>query len=193
MNSLESYKVKNARCYLSSYFDKYLSQYLVGFLLLLLCQAAVAGKEPLHPVKGTPSAPEFNLMDVDGQRHTLAMYRGKIVIVNFWATWCPPCRFELPAMEKVWERLKNKGVVILGINVGEDADTIFTFTADYPVTFPLLLDSDSSIIQKYPVIGLPTTFVINPQGRLVYKAIGTRDWNEDALVRQILELKRSVK
>jgi peroxiredoxin len=166
-----------------------LNNLLAGFLMLLFCQVVVAGKEPLHPVVGTPLAADFVLMDVDGQRHTLAMYRGKIVIINFWATWCPPCRFELPAMEKVWERLKNKGVVILGINVGEDADTIFTFTADYPVTFPLLLDRDSSVTQKYPVIGLPTTYVINPQGRLIYKAIGTRDWNEDALVRQILKLK----
>ena len=163
------------------------------FFLGVFSGVAVAGKEPLHPVKGTPIAADFDLMDVDGQRHTLAMYRGKIVIVNFWATWCPPCRFELPAMEKVWERLKNKGVVILGINVGEDADTIFTFTADYPVTFPLLLDSDSSVTNKYPVIGLPTTYVINPQGRLIYKAIGTRNWNEDALVKQILELKKLTK
>ena len=168
------------------------------FFILLICLAvfsgvAVAGKEPLHPVKNTPVAAEFDLMDVDGQRHTLTMYRGKIVIVNFWATWCPPCRFELPAMEKVWERVKDKGVVILGINVGEDADTIFTFTADYPVTFPLLMDSDSKVTQIYPVIGLPTTFVINPQGNIIYRAIGTRDWNEDALVRKILELQQSTR
>jgi peroxiredoxin len=169
-----------------------INQCLIG-LLLLFSSVAVAGNEPLHPVKGNPVAAEFNLMDVDSQRHNLAMYRGKIIIINFWATWCPPCRFELPAMEKVWERLKDKGVVILGINVGEDADTIFTFTADYPVTFPLLLDSDSSVTQKYPVIGLPTTFVVNPRGQIIYKAIGTRDWNEDALVKQILELQQSTK
>jgi peroxiredoxin len=173
-----------------------LKQFLKIFSMLLFCLVifsgvAVAGREPLHLVKGMPLAPDFDLMDVDGQRHTLAMHRGKIVIVNFWATWCPPCRFELPAMEKVWERLKDKGVVILGINVGEDADTIFTFTADYPVTFPLLMDSDSSVTNAYPVIGLPTTYVINPQGKLVYKAIGTRDWNENALVKKILELQQS--
>jgi peroxiredoxin len=164
------------------------------FILAVFSGAAVAGgKEPLHPVKGTPIAADFDLMDIDGRRHTLAMYRGKIVIVNFWATWCPPCRFELPAMEKVWERVKNKGVVILGINVGEDADTIFTFTADYPVTFPLLLDSDSGVTNKYPVIGLPTTYVISPQGKIIYRAIGTRNWNEDALVKKVMELQRSAK
>ena len=162
------------------------------FFLALFSEIAIAAeKEPLHPVKGTPIAAEFDLMDVDGQRHTLAMYRGKIVILNFWATWCPPCRFELPAMDKVWDRVKDKGVVILGINVGEDADTIFTFTADYPVTFPLLLDSDSGVTKQYPVIGLPTTFVINPQGKIIYRAIGTRDWNEDALVNKVMELQRS--
>ena len=172
-----------------------MERYIIATLVLLFCfvifsSTAVAGKEPLHPVIATPVAADFNLMDVDGQLHTLSKYRGKIVIVNFWATWCPPCRFELPAMEKVWERLKDKGVVILGINVGEDEDTIFTFTTDYPVTFPLLMDSDSSVTQTYPVIGLPTTYVINPQGKLVYKAIGTRDWNEDALVKKILELQQ---
>ena len=170
-------------------------KFIISFVLLFFCcifsGTVIAGKEPLHFVKGTPLAPEFSLEDVDGKRHDLKMYRGKIVIVNFWATWCPPCRFELPAMEKVWERLKDKGVVILGINVGEDEDTIFTFTADYPVSFPLLLDRDSSVTQKYPVIGLPTTYVINPSGKLIYKAIGTRDWNEDALVRKILELQKT--
>jgi thiol-disulfide isomerase/thioredoxin len=117
-------------------------------------------------------------------------YRGKVVIVNFWATWCPPCRYELPSMERAYQRLKDKGVEMLAINVGEDADTIFTFTVDYPVTFPLLMDRDSKVINDYPVMGLPTTYVIDNKGRLVYRAIGTREWDDAALVQKILDLKK---
>ncbi|MGD8570433.1 MAG: redoxin domain-containing protein [Gammaproteobacteria bacterium] len=146
--------------------------------------------QPLHAVTGKPMAANFNLKDIHGERHVLKNYRGRVVIVNFWATWCPPCRFELPSMERAYAQLKTKGIEILAINVGESEDTIFTFTADYPVTFPLLMDRDSAIINQYPVMGLPTTFVIDGKGRLVYRAIGTRDWDNEALLDQIIRLQQ---
>lgn len=79
---------------------------------------------------------------------------------------------------------------MLAINIGEDADTIFTFTADYPVTFPLLMDRDSSVISKYPVLGLPTSFVIDPKGRIIYRAVGTREWDDRDIINAILALKK---
>ena len=145
----------------------------------------------LHPVKGQPQASDFELKDIDDKVHRLSEYRGKIVIVNFWATWCPPCRFELPSMEKLWHAIRDKGVVMLAINVGEGADTIFTFTSDYPVTFPLLMDRDSSVTQKYPVLGIPTSFIIDQQGRIIYRAVGTREWGDKELIKKILALKNS--
>ena len=153
-------------------------------------QSAIA-KELLHEVKERPIAADFSLQDIDDNTHSLAAYKGKVVIVNFWATWCPPCRFELPAMEKAYQKLKENDVVMLGINVGEDADTIFSFTADYPVSFPLLLDRDSRVTQAYPVVGLPTTFVINPDGKIIYRAVGTREWDEQALIKKVLALKKA--
>jgi peroxiredoxin len=144
----------------------------------------------LHEVKDRPGAPDFNLLDLDETRHSLSAYRGKVVVINFWASWCPPCRFELPSMQRAYIKLQKEGVVMLAINVGEDVDTIFAFTADYPVTFPLLLDRDSSVTQAYPVVGLPTTFVVDPQGRLVYRAIGTREWDEPNLIKKILSLQK---
>ena len=78
---------------------------------------------------------------------------------------------------------------MLAINVGEDADTIFTFTSDYPVTFPLLLDRDSSVTNAYPVLGIPTSFIIDPEGRMVYRAVGTREWDDEKLVQTILDLR----
>ena len=117
-------------------------------------------------------APEFSLMDLDEQVHTLADYRGKPVIVNFWATWCPPCREEMPSMEKAWQRIEREGIDMIGINVGEDFDTVFGFTAEMDVSFPLLLDQDGEVTGKWPIQGLPTTYILNPRGEMVYRIIG---------------------
>ncbi|MGD9000114.1 MAG: TlpA disulfide reductase family protein, partial [Granulosicoccaceae bacterium] len=100
----------------------------VFFLLLLAgllgpLPALSAQPNVLHPVQGQPPAPGFELKDIDDRLHRLSDYRGKVVIVNFWATWCPPCRFELPSMEKLWQATQDKDVIMLAINIGEDADT----------------------------------------------------------------------
>lgn len=92
-------------------------------------------------------------------------------------------------MQRAYEKLKEQGVEFLAVNLGEDADTIFTFTADYPVTFPLLMDIDSSVSDKYPVVGLPTTYFVAPNGRLVSRAIGSREWDEKEMLEKILDLK----
>jgi len=133
-------------------------------------------------------APDFALADIDGAIHRLSDYRGQVVIVNFWATWCPPCREEMPSMQRAWEQIQDEDIVILAIDVGEDEDTIFTFTADYPVEFPLLLDLDSRVIQEWAVRGLPTTFIVDTQGRIAYRAIGTRDWEDSALLNTLKQL-----
>ncbi len=161
-------------------------------LALLTSGIAWAGEESnqtLTALAERPPAPDFSLVDMAGDLHQLSGYRGRVVIVNFWATWCPPCREEMPAMQHAWEQLKQENIAMLAINVGEDEDTIFTFTADYPVEFPLLLDRSSEVIQRWPVRGLPTTFVVDPQGRLAYRAIGGRHWADP----EILALVRALK
>ncbi len=160
-------------------------------MILAFGAALAPAQEPgrgLTEIPQRPLAPDFTLRDLDGNRHRLSDYRGRVVIVNFWATWCPPCRAEMPSMQRAWERLRKEGVVMLGIDVGEDEDTVFQFTADYPVEFPLLLDQDSSVIGRWPVRGLPTTFVVDPQGRLAYRAIGGREWDDPALLEQVRAL-----
>jgi len=169
---------------------KFKNMLLLVLFMGVVSSQGVIGQESLHEVKGHPAAVAFSLLDIDDNTHSLAAYKGKVVIVNFWATWCPPCRFELPAMEKAYQKLKTEDVIMLGINVGEDADTIFSFTADYPVTFPLLMDRDSKVTQAYPVIGLPTTFVIDPNGKIIYRAVGTREWDERSLIKKVLALKK---
>ena len=125
-------------------------------LLLLLSWSAFAyGEQSLTPYKGAQPAPDFELVDVDGDKHRLSDYRGKPLIINFWATWCPPCREEMPSMNRAWHKVKD-AVSMLAINVGEDEDTIFIFSADYPIDFPVLLDQSGEVIREWPVKGLPT-------------------------------------
>ena len=91
-------------------------------------------------------------------------------------------------MQRAWQRLQSQDVLMLGVNVGESIDTVFSFTADYPVEFPILMDFDGKVIKEWPVKGLPTTFVIDPEGRIAYRAIGGRLWDKPELLDQLLQL-----
>lgn len=142
----------------------------------------------LYPLQEPFLAPEFELKGEDGKLYRLSDYRGQVVILNFWATWCPPCRDEMPSMERAWQKIKGKGIVILAVNMGEDEDAIFEFTGDYPVTFPLPMDSDGSVIKKYPVVGLPTTYIISPEGMVTHRAVGTREWEHPQLLDQLRKM-----
>ncbi len=158
--------------------------------LLLSALAALAGAagQGLTALPERPEAPDFVLPDVEGDIHRLSDYRGKVVIVNFWATWCPPCRKEMPSMQRAWEQLREQGVAMLAIDVGEDKDAVLAFQVQAPVEFPLLLDEDSSVTTAWPVRGLPTTYVVDTRGRLAYRAVGGREWDEPALLAQVREL-----
>lgn len=162
---------------------------LTALLFPVLPYAAGAMPQTLTPVADLPPAPDFTLKDMDGKTYSLSTLRGRPVIVNFWATWCPPCREEMPSMQRAWEQLQVEGVMMLAINVGESADTVFQFTANYPVEFPLLLDQDSAVLGQWPVSGLPVTFVIDAEGRIAYRAIGGREWDDPALLAPVLKLR----
>jgi len=164
----------------------------MGFFVLLVClPLGVLAQQPgqgLTPIKGMPAAPDFELTDLDGNTHRLADYRGRVVVVNFWATWCPPCRAEMPSMQRAWEQLRKQKVQMLGVDVGEDEDTVFRFLADYPVEFPLLMDTDSGVVEQWSVRGLPSTYILDGQGRIVYRAIGGREWDDPRLLAKVRAL-----
>jgi peroxiredoxin len=149
-----------------------------------------ADDQTLTAVDPPRPAPDFALADADGNMHHLAEYLGKPLIVNFWATWCPPCIEEMPSMNRAWHSVKGEEIAMLAINVGEDEDTVFTFTADYPVDFPLLLDEEGRAVHEWGVLGLPTTFVVDPRGNIVYQAVGGRAWDDPGLLDQVRALNR---
>ena len=170
------------------------SQSRCAWLVLLLFVASAVGAaetrsvQTLPPVARPFPAPEFDLKGEDGKTYRLSDYRGKVVVLNFWATWCPPCRMEMPSMERAHKKVQGERIVILAVDVGEDEDTVFEFTGQYPVTFPLLLDTDGTVIQKYPVIGLPTTFIIDPRGYVTHRAVGSREWDDEQLLGQLRQM-----
>lgn len=164
-----------------------LSILATSFLLVSVVHAEVK-KQTLPVLKKKIPAPYFELMDIDGKLHKLTDYKGSVVILNFWATWCPPCRYEMPSMDRARKILKGEKIVILAIDVGEDEDTIFEFTGNYPVEFPLLMDPEAKTIKQYPVVGLPTTYIIDPHGYITHKIVGSREWDDPQLLDKIRKL-----
>jgi peroxiredoxin len=169
-------------------------QFITAIWVIALFLGASFGAMAQAPGKGLTAltekkmAPDFELSDLDGKIHRMSDYRGKVVIVNFWATWCPPCREEMPSMQRAWEAIKDQGGEMLAIDVGEDEDRVFQFTADYPVEFPLLLDRDTEVPGRWGVRGLPTTYVVDKQGRMVYRAVGGREWDDPEILKLVREL-----
>jgi thiol-disulfide isomerase/thioredoxin len=166
-------------------------------LLTLLCMAPAAAQLPLPELSheltrlSTPiQAPDFELEDMDGEKYSLESYRGKVVILNFWATWCPPCRREIPSMEALHQAFRDEAFAILAINEWETEDHVFAFMGQLPVEpgFPILLDLDSEVATSFGVKGLPTTLLLDPQGRIVYRAVGGRDFDHPEVKKTIRAL-----
>jgi len=136
------------------------------------------------------TAPDFTLEDMDGKPYTLSSLRGKVVMVNFWATWCPPCREEIPSMETVYQALHESDFIVLAINQWETPDHVFSYMGQLEVypSFPILFDRDSSVSDAFGVKGLPTTMLIDKQGRVVYRAIGGRNFNHPDVRKLIQQL-----
>ena len=128
---------------------------------LMLAAGPTIAKD-LKPWSGDRTPP-LELKDLSGRVHRLADYRGKVVLINFWATWCPPCRTEMPDIQAAAQAHPD-GLVVLAINNAEDAETVKRFAQQFNLTFPILLDSDGSVARKYGVQGLPTSFFIDRAG-----------------------------
>jgi peroxiredoxin/outer membrane lipoprotein-sorting protein len=134
--------------------------------------SSVAAGTALSTAMVGSEAPDFTLPDTAGKPVNLRGLRGSVVIVDFWATWCPPCRAMMPHLQQMHRTLADQGLVILGLDVGEDAETVAKFAKRESYTFPLLLGAEPDVAAKYYVESYPTTFVIDRQGRIAFRNMG---------------------
>jgi len=155
----------------------FLLSLLFGFILL---NPAFSGNL-MDPISGTPKAGNFNLVAINGADVSLKDYKGKFVLLNFWATWCAPCRKEMPAMSKLHNEFGGEGLEVVGVHVGPSLAGVKKFLEAVPVSFTILMDKDMSLA-SWGVQGLPTTYLINPEGKLVYEAVGEREWDSSEMV-----------
>jgi peroxiredoxin/outer membrane lipoprotein-sorting protein len=135
-------------------------------------------------------APDFTLKDVDGQSVDLKSYRGKVVLVDFWASWCPPCQKEMPHLEKMHREMQEKGLVVLGLDVGESAETVRDFAREHHYTFTLLLGAEPEIAAKYHVDGYPTVFLVDRAGKIVGRFAGMPQTDLRGEVEKVLSSSR---
>lgn len=158
------------------------------FVVVTLGRPAVAAE--LQPWKGG-ATPPLELKDLGGQTHRLTDYRGKVVLINFWATWCEPCRDEMPSIQKLKNKLAGKPFVVLAVNVGEFEARIEDFLRKVPLDFTVLRDHSSGVMKRWQVKGLPASFVIGPDGRIRYSFTGEFEWADDSVVKALTNLMRS--
>jgi thiol-disulfide isomerase/thioredoxin len=144
----------------------------------------------LQPLAEPRPASEFALQGMDGGEYTLADFEGRVLLVNFWATWCPPCRKEMPALERLAQHFDGAPFQVIGVNVGETEDRIQDFlqTLPLPPGFPMLLDRDGAVAQAWGARVVPTTLVVDSEARIVLGAVGEVDFDSPELREQIRRL-----
>jgi peroxiredoxin len=153
---------------------------VAGFLMLLRTWGYLAGgiateAKPIHT--RAVVAPDFSLLDPDGNLRRLSDFRGRVVLLSFWATWCPPCRSEMPALEALYQAYKHQGLEVLAVASDvQGIEVVQPFVAQHHLTFLTLLDITTHVTRVYGVTSLPTTYVLDREGRLVTVEIGSRDW-----------------
>jgi cytochrome c biogenesis protein CcmG/thiol:disulfide interchange protein DsbE len=164
---------------------------LAGLLILALAFGLVWMQSyKYEPLIVGMAAPDFSLPDLEGKTVRLSDYRGKVVFLNFWATWCKPCKEEMPSMEILWENFKSEDFVMLAISMDRvtTKKDIPSFIESMKLTFPILTDSWGQTDKRYKLMGVPETYIIDQNGVLREKVIGPRDWTEKASVATIVQL-----
>jgi len=145
------------------------------------------------------TAPNFSLPDLQGKTQRLTDYRGKVVFLNFWATWCKPCKEEMPSMQVLWDNLKNQDFMMLAVSMDRVTTTkdIPSFVETLKLSFPILTDSWGQTDKRYKLMGVPETYIIDQNGVLREKVIGPRDWTRresiETIVRMLQKQPKSVK
>lgn len=168
---------------------------IIRTVILLLLGAAVVytlyanfTKDDNHKVAEGKEAPDFVLTDMNGEKHRLSEYKGKGVLLNFWATWCKPCEREMPYMDTQYQKTKDEGVQVLAVNIGESDVVVNEFIKRHKLTFPVLNDKNQEVLTAYGVDPLPITFLIDKEGKIVRIHKG-EIINEDVVIEMVEEIK----
>ena len=141
------------------------------------------------PVRVGLPAPDFTFPGLDGNKVSLSDYRGKVVFINIWATWCPPCVEEMPSMQKLYQKLKGENFEILAVSIdSKGAKVVAPFMKKYQLTFPALLDSMGTIKRIYKTTGVPESYIIAKDGILAKKVLGPLDWSQPDVLRLFRDL-----
>ncbi len=139
--------------------------------------------------QGAERAPQFELRDLQGKNHRLADYAGRVVVINFWASWCAECIDEMPSLNSLYERFRGKGLVVLGIASDRKSETVEQALRRVPVSYPVLLETTGRVfVRQYTVVGLPTTVIIDREGNIVERLVGKTDFGTPAFARKMQSL-----
>lgn len=165
----------------------------IALVTLLACQPGGGSFGPGE------RAPDFTLKSLSGEQLTLNSFKGKVVVLNFWASWCEPCRKELPALQRLYTQVKDQGVEVVAVGTDDSRESLKETAEQYGVTFPVLVDQRGEIKAKYKIAGIPETYVLKPDGTLTLfvdpargpttKIIGPREWDSPLMIQRLLELK----
>jgi peroxiredoxin len=152
-------------------------------------QVAAAFRAAGLPVQAKSAAPlDFSLPLAGGGTQKLSELKGKVVFLNFWATWCGPCTSEMPSMEALYRRFRDSGLEILAVNCAEEAGDVRAFMEDYKLTFPAALDEPGKVSRQYGIRAIPATYILGRDGGIILKVTGSLDWNTPEIIAAFEEL-----
>lgn len=151
--------------------------YGIALVLVAVMVYRVEGYLRVYDVQVGDRAPRFELEDSQGLGLGLSDYQGKVVLLNFWATWCPPCVQEMPSLNNTYEELRNDGFVVLGVSVDEDQEQYSRFLRNAGVTFPTARDPERAVSSRYGTLKYPESYLISRDGRVLRKYVGAEDWS----------------
>jgi len=160
----------------------------LNIALAITMATAIAGTPELKPYTGNIKHPALILNDLKGKTHDLSQYKNQVVLVQFWATYCAPCRKEMPSMNRLQNKLKGKNFKILAVDMAEETDDVLAFVKEVKPEFTILLDTDGTYIQQWKVFAAPANFIIGKDGKIKYTLYGGVEWDSDTIVKQLTEL-----
>jgi len=155
--------------------------------LAVLMSLPIVATPALQILEPRVEAPDFVLSDLGGKYHQLSALQGKVVVINFWATWCPPCLGELPSLQRLWKKYEQRNFLLLAVSVDDEPASLTRFVRRFrsPLTFPVLSDTELQTARFWPLKGLPTSFVVDKEGKVAVIVHGARQWDSAETLRLI--------